>query len=55
MSFLLLSFLFSSTKLKRSEQFLPGREGEVEEGDVGVGKRQRAQGRDDSNNVCTYE
>jgi hypothetical protein len=49
LSFFLLFYVFSSTKLgKRAEQVLPGREG-VMGGRVGAGKR------NDPNNVCTSE
>jgi hypothetical protein len=49
LSFLLLVYVFSSTKLeKREEQVLPGSKG-VRGACVGAG------GRNDPNNVCTYE
>jgi hypothetical protein len=49
--FLVIAYVFSSTKLvKRAEQVLPGSEGGGWERE-GVGDR----GRNDPNNVCTYE
>jgi hypothetical protein len=49
LSFLLLFYVFSSTKLeKMAEQVLPGSE-EVR------GGWEKAGGRNDPNNVCTYE